>query len=240
MYEPDPLLQAVRLLPGYAPAAFTTLLFGYVSSKFRTIRVPLAVGFLIWTGGLIGLACAKPGEGAVALGSIALVGIGLGGPLVLIIAAVQLTVQHKLMATATAVVVSSRSFGAAIFTAIYGAIVGNRIADKLPAYISRAALGAGLPPTVLGPFIGALTKHDDAALSAIPGVTPRVIGAGVAALQQAFADSVRVAFAIAAGLGFVAMLCSFLLGSFRDRMDFVVEAPIERLEVKSRRPAEAA
>lgn len=158
----------------------------------------------------------------------------------MIIAAVQLAVQHGSMATATAVGISSRAFGAAIFTEVYGAIVGNRIADKLPAYISLAAMGAGLPSTVLGPFISALKEHDDATRSAVPGITPDAIGAGVAALQQAFADSVRNAFAIVAGLGLVAILCRFLLGSFGDRMDFAAEAPMEELQGTSRETAESA
>lgn len=33
VYEPDPLLQAIRLLPGYAPAVLATLLFGYFNSN---------------------------------------------------------------------------------------------------------------------------------------------------------------------------------------------------------------
>jgi len=44
----------------------------------------------------------------------------------------------------------------------------------------------GLPPQEVGPFIGALTSHNDAALFQLPGVTPQMVGAAAQALLGTF------------------------------------------------------
>ena len=187
------------------------------------------MGFFIWTCGLIGFACLQPGDSSVSLGVYALIGVGFAAPLILVVAGVQLSAPHHLMATATAAVVSSRTVGGSIFTAINSAAVGNRLAKYIPAYIAKAVLPAGLPPTSLGPFIGALSSQDMAALAYIPGVTPAVIGAGVGALQQAFADAIRVVYYIAVPFGVVSVILCYFLGDFSAKMNYIVEAPLEDL-----------
>jgi hypothetical protein len=75
--------------------------------------------------------------------------------------------------------------------------------------------------------IGAFSSHDDAALARIPGVTPAVLGAAGGAMQQAFADGVRVVFMIAAPFGAVACILCLFLPSFKDVMDRKIDAPLE-------------
>ena len=112
--------------------------------------------------------------------------------------------------------------------------MGNRLEDYIPNYITKAVLAAGLPPTSIGPFIGALTTYDFAALPLIPGVTPQVIGAGGTALKQAYADGIRIVYFIAAPVAFVAVLLVPLLANLKDHMDYTVEAPVEVLHEKDR------
>ena len=203
--------------------------YGIVSTKSKSVRWPLLVGFAIWTCGLIGQATCQPNQQAVALGTLALVGIGLGGPLLLILAGTHLSVPPRLMATGSAAVVCMRSFGATIFTAVYAAVVGPRLKELIPKYIAEAALPLRLSPASLGPLIGALSTFDEAALAHIPGVTPQIIGASVAALQDAFVDAVRVVFMIAACFGALACILCCCLESLRTFMDYIVDAPIEEL-----------
>lgn len=208
------------------------MVYGYASSRFKSVRWPLMVGFFIWMCGLVGQATIQPGDHATALGTGVLVGFGLAGPLVLVLAGTHLSVPKHLIGTASAAVVSSRALGATIFTALYGALVGSRLEDYIPNYITKAVLAAGLPPTSLGPFIGALTTYDFAALPLIPGVTPQVIGAGIAGLKQAYADGIRIVYYIAAPVAFVAVLLVPLLVSLKEHMDYTVEAPVEALHEK--------
>jgi hypothetical protein len=57
-------------------------------------------------------------------------------------------------------------------------------------YIADAVLPLGLSEADLPAFIGDLALGDIAGLMAIPGVNLPMIGAGGAALQRAWADSV--------------------------------------------------
>lgn len=198
----------------------------------KSVRWPLCVGFFIWTCGLIGQATVQPGQHATQLGTGALVGLGLSGPLTLILAGIHLSVPYHLIGTASATVVSSRALGASIFTAVYSAAVRGRLSTDIPSYVSQAALRAGLPPASIRPFIGALTSQDTAALPHIPGVTPQVIASGVAALQQAYADGIRVVYEIAAPVAFAAVLLTPFLLSLKDHMDYKVDAPVEKLHNK--------
>lgn len=153
---------------------------------------------MIFTGGAIALATVQPADNTRILIYSALAGAGFGAPLVLIIAGIQLASPHHLIATATGLTVAARSLGGTVFVSVYAALITSRTGEKIPAYVASAALKAGLPPKSLMAFVGALATNDAAALPLIPGVTPAIIGAGVVALKQAFADSIRVVYIIAA------------------------------------------
>jgi hypothetical protein len=198
------------------------------------IREPLCVGFLLFTAGIVGLATLQPGDELNALIFAALAGMGFGAPLVLLIAGVQLSTPHHLIATATAATTCARAIAGAVFTAIYTAAFSTRIGINVPADVAGAALKAGLPPSSTAAFIGALTSNDQTALSKIPGVSQGIIAAGVAALKQAYADSLRVVFIIAAPFGLLACFACFFLGDLKKVMDYAVEAPVEDLHAKRR------
>lgn len=214
------------------------MLYSYASTHMKTIRSPMFVGFLLLTGGVIGLATVQPSDPGNGYNSIifdGLAGLGFAAPLVLVITGVQLSTPHHLIATATAVTTSARAIAATIFTAIYSAALNDRLAKYIPAYVAKAAVEAGLPPSSLPAFIGALSTQDTAALGTIAGVTPEIIGAGVAALKQAFADGIRVVFIIAAPFGALACIACFFLGDLRETMNYRVDAPVEELHHKGGR-----
>ncbi len=182
--------------------------------------------------GVMGLATVQPSQSTNAIVFSGLCGLGFGGPLVLIVAGVHLSVPHHLIATATAVTTSARACAATIFTAIYATSFSNRAAKLVPQYIAGAALGAGLPPTSLPAFIGALASNNQTELIAVPHVTPAVILAGVVALKQAMADSIRVVYIIAAPFGALACIACFFIGDLSKSMNYRVEAPVEDLHAK--------
>lgn len=201
--------------------------------KFRTIREPLFLGFLFFTGAVVGWSTIQPGDSTTAIGLSVLGGVGFGAALVLIISGVQLSTPHSLIATATAVTNSARAIGATIFTAIYAAALTSRLNVNIPNGVGGAAISAGLPATSVPSFVQALAGGDTDSLGSIPGVTPAIIGAGVAALKQAFADSVRVVFIIAAPFGVLACIGCFFLGDLRKRMNYIVDAPVEDLQARN-------
>ena len=210
-------------------------MYGYVSTKMRSIRAPLFVGFVLLTGGILGLATVQPGQSANPVAFCGLAGIGFGGPLVLIVAGVHLSTPHHLIATATAVTTSARAVAATVFTAIYAAALSDRIARLLPKYVAEAAVGAGLPTSSLSTFVAAFAEGDENALATISGVTPGVLSASATALKQAQADSIRVVYIIAAPFGALACVACFFLGDLSKVMNYRVDAPVEDLHAKGSR-----
>ena len=184
------------------------------------------------TSGIVGLATVQPSQSTNAIVFSGLAGLGFGGPLVLIVAGVHLSAPHHLIATATAVITSSRAVAATMFTAIYAASFSSRAAKLVPQYVAGAAIAAGLSPKSLPAFIPALAAHDQAALAAVPNVTPAEIAAGAAALKHAMADSIRVVYMIAAPFGAVACIACLFIGDLSKSMNYRVEAPVEDLHAK--------
>lgn len=183
----------------------------------------------------VGMACVQPGASTRFVIFDALSGIGFGSPLILIIAAVQLATPHHLIATSTAVVTSSRAVAASAFTAIYGAALTSGISKKLPSYIAEAAAKEGLPATSIADFVGAIASKAMDGISAIPGVTPNIVAAGLAAAQQAYADSYRVIYIIAVPFGVVAVILCFFIPDLSKTMHYRVDAPLEEIHAKQKR-----
>lgn len=192
LFENDPFKVTARSQPFWIGCLVTTVLWGYWSTRLRTIRSPLFAGYLLFTAGIIGLATIEPDDNFSQLAFAGLAGTGFGAPLILIISGVQLSTPHHLIATATAVTTSSRAVAATTFTAIYAAAFSTRLDSKLPSYVAAAAQKAGLPTTSLEAFVAAFATNDKSALAQIAGVTPNIIAAAAVALKQAFADSLRV------------------------------------------------
>lgn len=232
LFESDPFKVTARSQPFWVACLITTCLWGYWSTRGRTIRSPLFTGFFIFTAGIIGLATIQPKDNFSQLAFAALAGIGFGAPLILVISGVQLSSPHHLIATATAVTTSSRAIAATVFTAIYAASFSNRLSTKLPSYVAEAAQQAGLPAASLETFVGDFLAKDQSALGQITGVTPDVIAAASVALKQAFADSVRVVYIIAAPFGVVACILCLFLGDMKKTMNYHVDAPVEDLHAK--------
>lgn len=206
--------------------------YGYASTRMKTIRSPMLVGFLLFTGGIIGLATIEQGDSTSAIIFNGLAGLGFGGLLVLVVAGVHLSTPHHLVATATAVTTSARAVAGTVSAAAFSAAFNNRLAVCLPRYVTQEALRSGLPASSATAFVVALSGNNQTALAQVPGVTPAIIGVGVVALKQAFADSVRVVYIIAAPFGVVGCVLCFFLGDLSATMNYLVEAPVEDLRKK--------
>ncbi len=180
------------------------------------------------------MATVQPGQSTRAIVFDGLAGLGFGSPLILIIAGVQLSTPHHLIATGTAVVTSSRAVAAATFTAIYGASLTSRTTVKIPSYVAAAALAAGLPPQYVIAFVGAFLTENTAALGTIPDVTPAIIGAAAGGLDHALADSFRVIYIIAAPFGVLACILCYFLEDLTKLMNYRVDAPVEALHARGR------
>ena len=235
LFTTDPIHVVLRSEAAWIPGLVSTIPWGYASTYFRTVREPLLLGFVFITIGYIGLATLQPGQSTKAIAFACVTGVGFGAPLVLTVSGAQLVVPHKFLATASAVTTTARAVSVAVFTAIFSAVFNTRIRNKLPIYIAAAATASGLPASSLPAFIKALSTGQTATLAKIPGVTPGIIAKSITALEQAYADSIRVVFIIAAAFAFVSCFACLLLGDLQKTMNYSVDAPIEELHAKRHR-----
>lgn len=234
LFTNEPFILVAREQPFWIAAFLSTAPWGLISTRFRRVKEPLGAAFVILTGGIVGLATIQPDDELNTLIFAGLAGIGFGGLIILIVTAVQLSTPHHLIATATAVTVSSRSVAGSVFTAIYVASFQSRLEQKLPSYVAAAAVKAGLPQASLKAFVTALASNQEEALQTIPGLTPAIVLDGVAALKHAYADSIRVVYIIAAAFGPVALISCWFMADLTKTMDYQVDAPVEVLKTKTR------
>lgn len=239
LFETDPFLLAGRGQAFWVTCGLSTVVYGYAATSLGSIKSPLFVGFLLSTSGIVGLATIQPSDSTSAIIFAGIFGLGMGGPLVLVITGVQLSTPHHLIATATAVTASFRAVSATTFTAINSAALTTRLNQYIPSYVGTAAIKAGLPKISLEEFIGALTSNNSTALAGIQGATPTIIQASVVALKQAYADGLRAVYMIAAPFGAVACIACFLLGDLKPVMNYSVDAPVEDLHAKRHRNGDA-
>ncbi|KEF62550.1 uncharacterized protein A1O9_00523 [Exophiala aquamarina CBS 119918] len=240
LFTTDAFEVVTRSQPYFVAALISTVVWGYFSSRLRTIRSPMVVGFIIMTGGLVGWTTIQPGDSISAMAFAGLSGIGFGGPLILAVTGAQLATPHRLIATATACTTSSRAVAAGIFTAIFAATFNSRMSSNLPKYIARTAEAAGLPTDSIPEFTQALISNNSTALRGIPGVGPEVVALATQAIKQATADSVRIVFIIAVPFGVLGTIVSLFLGDLKKTMNYRVDAPVEELHAKHAYPNETA
>lgn len=163
------------------------------------------------------------------IGFNVLIGIGLSGPLTLLVALVQFTAPHRHLSTATGLAFSARAiggaFGSAVLDAIINGVLGNTYASK----VSTAAVDAGLPESDISALLAAMSAGT--ALTSVPGVNSTIAAAAEVASQNAYAHAYHLAWASI--IPFVVLGIASVLGlkGVNHLMTDKIEATVEHTPV---------
>jgi EmrB/QacA subfamily drug resistance transporter len=192
----SPTMSGLRLVPLMLGLIGASVGSGrYISETGRYRWFPI-VGTAMMTIGLFLLSRLTTDTSVLVSGlDMALIGIGVGFVMQVIVLAVQNSVAYEHMGTATAATNFFRSMGAAFGVAIAGSIISNRFDHNLPKYVSQEQM-QGIDPKLL-----------TAAPDQLRTLPPAVVH-GVA---EAFSHSVDVAFLVMAPLGIIAFALTWLL-----------------------------
>ena len=117
---------------------------------------------------------------------------------------------------------SIRGAVSAISLSVYTSVLTNRLTTTITNQVPAALVGAGLPPSSVEGFLGAIAVGTPEAFEAVPGITARIIAVGARAYKVANADAYRTVYlsTIAfAGLGIV--LCFFAKNTEKLMLDSV-------------------
>lgn len=180
---------------------------GVYTTFTKRIREPIIAGFLCLTVFCVLMVYYHAGLPlANSFGYATIAGSGLGFVLSNLMVAAHMGTPPDMISMSSGLVTAVRSLGGAVGLAINNSIFNSSLQSQIPARVAAAVLPLGFSPQSLGALIGALNSQEEAAVRAVPGVTPQIAGAAAAARQEAFKVSFSklwIAAAVFSGIGVI-------------------------------------
>jgi EmrB/QacA subfamily drug resistance transporter len=191
----SPTTSGLQLLPLLVGLIICSTGSGIVISKTGRYRVFPIAGTALITVGLLLLSQVGIGTSLIVAALYMFVlGVGLGCVMQVLVLIVQNAVPYSELGVATSGATFFRSIGGSFGTAIFGAIFTNVLVGNLVRHLGNARLPGGLSSASVTPAI--LDK------------LPHAVRHGIAA---AYAESIQTVFIIAAPIGIIAFLVSWLI-----------------------------
>ncbi|KIL86255.1 putative transporter C3H1.06c [Fusarium avenaceum] len=207
--------------------AVASMVGGIYSMKTKRIRPPLILGMALFAVYFACMATLKPSQGTAIWGYTVMAGLGLGFGLVIAVTTGQMSTPPGLIATTSGLILTSRSLGGSVALPVYTAILNSLLKQHLGKEIAEKTLPLGLSATDLPAFIGALASNDQKSLASIPGITPKIISAGVVGLKAAYGIAFRGTWGAAAGVSAVGLILAIFVKDPRNGFNMHVDAPVE-------------
>ncbi|ORY86666.1 major facilitator superfamily domain-containing protein [Leucosporidium creatinivorum] len=232
--EPGSMNANARLLPFFLVIFAVAPIMSYYVTRTKDLKWPLCAGFICFAVATIGLAMSGL-NGAMATAFNGVGGIGFSAPLILLMSLVQLSTPPLFIGVASALTISVRTLGGCVGYAIAMAIYGALTNDQVPANILKAVIPLGFDPINVGALIGFLSSGQG-----MPeGTTGQMLGAASAAMKSTQAHGYKIVwFAFLPGSIIAAIGCACLKNP-RERMNWVVDAPLNTKEAGADTPLEA-
>lgn len=203
------------------------LVISLYATRFKDLKNPLLVTFVIFLVVSIFYATIKPGWDHAQIGINVLAGIGQAGPLTLLPACIQYTSPHAFLSTATGLAFSSRAIGGAFGSAVLNAIINKRIEAHYAAAVSAAAIAAGLPE---GSVEALLTGLAQGVHTGVEGATDAVWAAAMDESHWQYAYAYRLAWASIVPFVVLAIVAVWFMRGVKELMTEKVEATVERIK----------
>lgn len=105
--------------------------------------------------------------------------------------AITLVIEPQDIGLATGVLGSMRGFGGAVAQSLYVSLLNTKVGHYLPKYVTPAAVQSGLPASSLPSLFAGITTGN---LSAVPNITPAIIGVVAQETKHAYIDSFHIVF----------------------------------------------
>ncbi|KAH8666567.1 major facilitator superfamily domain-containing protein [Xylariales sp. PMI_506] len=232
LYETDALIVGVRYSIMPICATISSGLIGWYCAATRRVRWITVAAFLIFVAFFACMATANRHSSTAVWGYPVIFGFALGMTLTTLITVAQLSTPAELISVASGLIISLRSLGGTIGLAIYNALFNHQM-GKLGDNIANAVIPAGLPPSDVGAFIGALTARNETALGLIDGITPQIIEAGSDALLDTYVAAFRVVWIAAGCFVAVAAIVAAFLFDPREEFNMHIDATVETKSTSS-------
>lgn len=107
-----------------------------------------------------------------------------------------------------------RTAWGSIFTAIYLAILQNKLSQYIAAFVPSAAIAAGLPKSSLNDLVAAAALGTESAIAGVPGMTPTVQSQVMDALVDARVKSYSYVYYAMIAVNLAGVLAAFDLRDY--------------------------
>jgi DNA-binding MarR family transcriptional regulator len=192
-----PTMSGLRLLPLMAGLLFTSTLSGQLITRWGRYKVFPIVGTAVMTLELFLLSRMDEHTGVVESSTyMAVLGLGLGMVMQVLVIAVQNAVDYRDLGAATSGATFFRSIGSSFGVAAFGAVFANALTGNLARYLPAGTVPPGLNPTA--------AQANPQALHHLP---PAIYQAFI----HAYAVSLQPVFFIAGCVGAFAFALTWLL-----------------------------
>ncbi len=114
----------------------------------------------------------------------------------------------------TAVTSANRTIVGSIFTAIFLAILNNKLSGELQKHLVPQVLQAGLPAKSIPTLLTAVSTGTQSALEAVPGMTSKILAVANAGASTSFAAAYAYVYYTAVALGIVSCLAALSTRDF--------------------------
>ena len=94
-----------------------------------------------------------------------------------------------------------------------------------------ALINAGLPPSSVESFLTALASGSTSAISAVPGVTKKVLAVAGLTLKEAYSESFKIVFLATIPFGVDALVAAFFAKDIDKRLTYNV---VRRLDLRGK------
>lgn len=164
---------------------------GFAISYLPRVKLQCITCAVLGTAFVGAIAALQPGDKGfvIAMGTLGCFVVGWIDNI--IFPGVTLVIEPQDIGLATGVLGSIRALGGAVAQAIYVSILTNKATEYVPKYVVPAATGAGLPASSLPKLFEGITLGN---FSAVPDITPQVIGATAIAVRDAYVTTFRYVF----------------------------------------------
>lgn len=132
----------------------------------------------------------------------------------------------------TAVTSANRTIVGSIFTAIFLAILNNKLPGELQKHLVPQVLQAGLPAKSIPTLLTAVSTGTQSALEAVPGMTSKILAVANAGASTSFAAAYAYVYYTAVALGIVSCLAAL---STRDFDQYLTNHVSRQIYHKKRR-----
>lgn len=206
-----PLAGSYPYLVLICAAVAAVSLMGFLSTRFRTVKIPAIVGIGLLLVFNSCMATLKPTHSiARMMGFAAIGGAGDGVILPAILTVSQLSTPPELISLTSAMIMTLRSVGGTVGPVVNSALYSNALSRNLFPKVSAAVLAMGFPKRSLDAFVAALIQNDYDSMHAL-GATDEMIAAASASMVDAYSIAFRNMWIAAAACASLGWICEFPL-----------------------------